>query len=107
MKKVFLFVLIIAVIILAVGVFIFLRQEEEKIPPEEIESGIQVVTPKINEQVSTPLEIKGTVNGNGWIGFEGQVGTVKLLDSEGNELANSYLRATTNWMEPPVIFGAT
>ncbi|MBI1866359.1 MAG: GerMN domain-containing protein [Candidatus Staskawiczbacteria bacterium] len=107
MKKVFLIILILSIIVLAIGAFTFWQQNNEETPPSEIKSGIEVFLPKLDEEVSSPLEIKGTVNGLGWIGFEGQVGTVKLLDSEGKELAATYLKATTDWMQPSVRFETT
>ncbi|OGZ71506.1 MAG: hypothetical protein A2904_01840 [Candidatus Staskawiczbacteria bacterium RIFCSPLOWO2_01_FULL_33_9] len=108
MKKVFLLVAVAIIIVaLTVGAFVFWWQNKTEILPEEIKPGIEVFLPKINEEISSPLEIKGTVNGNGWFGFEGQVGTVKLLDSEGNELAVNYLKATTDWMQPFVRFETT
>ncbi|MEK7061661.1 MAG: GerMN domain-containing protein [Patescibacteria group bacterium] len=107
MKKVFLIILIVVIVVLIIGTIIFWQQKRTGILPTETESGIEVFLPKLNEEISSPLEIKGTVNGNGWIGFEAQVGTVKLLDSENNELAKTYLKATTNWMKPSVRFEAT
>ena len=107
MKKVFLIILIILILAIIVGAFIFWWKNEIEILPVETKSGIEVFLPKLNEEISSPLEIKGTVNGNGWIGFEAQVGTVKLLDSEGNELASNYLKATTDWMKPLVRFETT
>ena len=110
MKKVFLIIIIVIVaiiIVLAIGAFIFLWQNKPKTLSPEDGSGIEVFLPKLNEEISSPLKIKGIVNGSGWIGFEAQVGTVKLLDSQGNELANSYLKATTDWMKPSISFETT
>ncbi|SRR3990167_1927313 len=107
MKKVFLIILIMAVIVLFAGAFILLWQKKVETPPKENGLGIEVFLPKANEEISSPLEIKGTVFGNGWIGFEAQVGTVKLLDSEGNKLAEGVLKATTDWTQPPIRFEAT
>jgi hypothetical protein len=69
--------------------------------------GIQVSSPISGAEVSLPIKITGSVNGGGWIGFEGQVGTVELLDNKGNSLAKGILTATTDWMKPPVQFEAT
>ncbi len=107
MKKVFLIILIIVIIALTVGAFIFWWQKRAEILPPETKSGIEVFLPKLNAEISSPLEIKGTVNGLGWIGFEAQVGTVKLLDSEGKELAKGFLKATTDWMKPTIRFETT
>lgn len=99
--------LIIAIIALIIGAFVLLWPKKPVTPPLIVESGIEVFLPKLNEEISSPLEIIGTVNGNGWVGFEGQVGTVKLLDSEGKELASGVLKATTEWTQLPVRFEAT
>ena len=69
--------------------------------------GIKIDYPQENGQVSSPLKIAGSVNGGGWSGFEGQVGTVQLLDYKGNKLAQGVLTATTDWTKPPVNFETT
>ncbi|MBI3631361.1 MAG: GerMN domain-containing protein [Candidatus Staskawiczbacteria bacterium] len=107
MKKVFLVVLMVAVMALSIGAFVLLQQNKTKILPKTNGSNIEVFFPKADEEISTPLEIKGTVFGNRWSGFEGQVGTVKLLDSEGNKLAEGVLKATTDWTKPSIRFQAT
>ncbi|MEK7540989.1 MAG: GerMN domain-containing protein [Patescibacteria group bacterium] len=105
MKKVFLIItIIITTVALSVASFILLQQKKEEILPPETKLGIEVFLPKSNEEVFSPLEIIGTINGNGWVGFEGQVGTVKLLNSEGEELAVGFLQATTEWTQLPVRF---
>ena len=68
------------------------------------EAEITVTAPEKNAVVASPMHIEGVVDGGGWNGFEGQVGTVHLLDSAGNELAVGVLTATTDWMLPPVSF---
>jgi hypothetical protein len=45
--------------------------------------------------------------GGGWAGFEGQVGTVKLLDGSGKEIASGVLSATTDWTKAPTNFETT
>lgn len=107
MKKVFLIISIIVVIAIIIVSFILLWPKKQEKLPLDTEIGIEVFLPKIDEEIFTPLEIKGTVKGNGWIGFEGQVGTVKLLDSEGNKLAEGILKATTDWMQSSIRFETT
>ncbi len=75
--------------------------------PIESNSGIAVSLPKPNETVSSPLKITGLVNGNGWTGFEGQVGMVKLFDSAGKQLALGILTTTTEWTSLPTSFQTT
>ncbi len=76
---------------------------------EEIEdpaTGLVVENVHAGDVISSPLKITGYVNGNGWGGFEGQVGTVSLQDSAGNELDIEPLTATTEWMTTTVRFEA-
>src|SRR3989344_2407325 len=104
-KKLILFVeAIIIVVILAGLVILFLPKTTVVAPVVREVSGIQVLSPKPDELISSPLKITGSVNGMGWTGFEGQVGTVSLLDSEGKQLALGILTATTEWMQLPTNF---
>lgn len=96
------------IIIILVGILLFAPAEKssEQNPPTGI-SGIEITSPKINEEISSPLKITGIVNGGGWGGFEGQVGTVKLIDSKGEQLGQTViLSATTDWMKAPISFEA-
>lgn len=70
------------------------------------ETSLQILSPKSGEIIGSPLTISGSVNGDGWSGFEGQVGTVKLLDENGQELAFGILKATTEWTSLPTQFEA-
>lgn len=70
----------------------------------EVKRGLVVENIKAGDTVSSPLQITGYVNGEGWNGFEGQVGTVSLQDNTGNELDIEPLTATTEWMTTTVRF---
>jgi hypothetical protein len=70
------------------------------------ETGISLDSLKSGAKISSPLNVTGTINGNGWIGFEGQAGRVELLDSNDNPLAVSSLSAITEWTQLPVKFRA-
>lgn len=70
------------------------------------EKGITVNIPKSNEKITSPAKITGYVNGDGWIGFEGQVGTVELVDENGNSLKTAVLSAKTEWTNLPIEFEA-
>ena len=59
------------------------------------ESLISVSTPKKNAVVSSPIELAGKARGT-WY-FEASA-PVKLLDKEGNLLAQSYVTAQGEWM---------
>lgn len=104
MKKEFLIVIILAAIIIVLTVLLFVPMKNNKQTVIAPTAGITVNSPKPNETVSAPLKITGVVTGNGWAGFEGQVGTVKLLDSAGKELAQGVLTATTEWTTLPTSF---
>ncbi len=104
MKKSILIVISLAVIIIALGaVLAFLPSKQPENNQPEVK-GIKIDSLSENQKISSPLKITGTTNGDGWNGFEGQVGTVKLLDYKGNQLALGILTATTDWMNPPVKF---
>lgn len=100
---------IIVVFVLYVNLFLGrqINNKNTNIPIINNNLGIQIFSPKEHEVVSSPLKIAGAVNGNGWTGFEGQVGTVRLLDNSGKELALGILTATTNWMQLPTNFETT
>lgn len=69
--------------------------------------GLQLPTLSANQIITSPLKITGLVNGSGWNGFEGQVGTVTLLDSNGEVVAQGILTATTEWTTLPTSFVTT
>ncbi|MEK7124619.1 MAG: Gmad2 immunoglobulin-like domain-containing protein, partial [Patescibacteria group bacterium] len=74
------------------------QQEQEK-------TGLVIFLPKPNDLISSPLKIEGYVNGDGWIGFEAQVGIVKLFDANGKELALGLLTAKDqDWMKVKIDF---
>ncbi len=106
---------IVGVLILIGAIFLLLPKEKAAAPVTEpspspsitVSSGIEIFSPKVNETILSPLKITGVVNGNGWSGFEGQVGTVRLLDNGGNELAKGVLKATTEWTQLPTQFETT
>ena len=110
MKKLFLIFSIVlclsAIIFFSVMSFLSSKQGTQNQPPVQ-NKGISVFYPKANETISSPLEIVGVVNGYGWIGFEGQVGTVKLEDEDGKELAFGILKAKGEWMQEVINFETT
>jgi len=71
-----------------------------------IRKGISVNTPGPGDKIASPVEIKGYANGEGWIGFEGQIGTVDLVDENSNVLGTAILTATTDWTKPQIEFEA-
>ena len=121
MRKDLLFLLILAlVIVILIAVLLWPTNEvgnngkqgannnqQNPITSQQKTEGIQVNSPTANQEVSSPLKITGSVNNGGWAGFEGQVGTVKLLDYKGNKLAEGVLGATTEWTKIPTSFEST
>jgi hypothetical protein len=102
MKKEIWILIILAVIMVVLFAFLIFVPAKKSLSPQI--NGIGITSPKVNEEISSPLKITGTVNGNGWGGFEGQVGTVKLLDDKGNQIGMAILTAITDWMSPPIGF---
>ena len=108
-KKIFLILSIIALTIIVGASFVLLnfKKPQGNTPVTENKSDIEVFSPKPNETISSPVKITGVARGNGWSGFEGQVGVVLLLDSSGSELARGVLSATTEWTQLPTNFETT
>ncbi len=69
-----------------------------------IQAGITILSPNANDVITSPVTLRGFINGDGWTAFEGQVGTVNLLDGNGRSLVISPLQATTERMTLPVNF---
>jgi hypothetical protein len=92
------------IMVVLVGILIFVPGK--KSAPLSV-SGIEITSPEVNVGVSSPIEITGTVTGDGWGGFEGQVGTVLLLTPDAIGLAHGVLEATTDWTKLPTEFQAT
>jgi spore germination protein GerM len=89
---------------LIAGFFMFNHKKDIKVVEES--KSIEVIYPKENTPVSSPLKISGYTN-RGWIVFEGVVGTVALYDPNHNKIAETKLKATSDWTEPQVEFEAT
>lgn len=107
MKKVFPIILIV----LALGAVSFLSwkyfgNRPAANPPVlvVVKKGLVLENIKAGDVVSSPLQIAGYVNGEGWYGFEGQVGTASIYDSDNNLLDIKPLTATTDWMTSTVRF---
>ncbi len=71
------------------------------------DDGIEISMPLANTIAVSPLKITGMVKGNGWTGFEGQVGTVTLFDAAGKKLGMAMLTASADWMQLPTPFETT
>lgn len=71
-----------------------------------VATGLTVFAPSVNATIASPFKITGIVNGDGWYGFEGQVGSVTVYDSVGTVLDIKPLTATSDWMTSTVRFEA-
>ncbi|MDP2855862.1 MAG: GerMN domain-containing protein [bacterium] len=69
--------------------------------------GLTIISPKANEEIKSPVVIKGYVNGDGWSGFEALVGIVKVLGKNGELLASAPLAIQSDWMKLPAYFETT
>ncbi len=114
MKKIFLWVsviLFLAVLIFTLWTKLFYVKVsvhlEPKQPMVETGFGVSVTSPRPEEVITSPLKISGYVNGDGWMGFEGQVGTVTLVDEKNEKLAQTFLPASKDWMKLPTYFETT
>lgn len=81
--------------------------DERMIEEATEDKNIIISSPEKGETISSPLAIVGQINGGGWSGFEGQAGTVQLLDADGKVVSTAILEPTTDWMRLPTKFKAT
>lgn len=105
MQKAWIPIIIMGIIIL-VGLYFLMFVKASPVKAPAIGTGLVVTSIKAGDEISSPLKITGYANGDGWSGFEGQVGTVKLLDDSGNEITSGVLTATTDWTKSPINFEA-
>lgn len=104
-KEITILIILAVIIIILTGVLIWQpKNQTADYNYSQPLLGLEITSPKPNDMVLSPLTILGSVNGNGWIGFEGQVGTVKLFDETGNELAMGILTAQGEWMQQIIYF---
>lgn len=105
-KELWLMILMGVIIVALLAIFVFVPAKPVNNTPQQKAEGLIVTTPLANQEVSFPMEIKGYIDGkNNWTGFEGQVGTVKLIDRDGVQVAGpTPLTAVTDWMKFPTQF---
>src|SRR5205809_282720 len=92
------------VLIIVLAIFMFLPNNTAKAPRVAVVEGITVTAPSAGAAITSPVIIAGSVSGQGWTGFEGQVGTVRLIDNSGKELGLAILTATSEWTQLPTDF---
>ncbi len=100
-KKVFIFALVLVFVFCIASVTIFywkniksLNLPFEKQKASSLDDIIQVVVPKPNEKISSPLVVAGEARGP-WY-FEA-VFPIVVLDEKGNEIARTQGRALSEW----------
>jgi hypothetical protein len=104
-KEIWLIIILGIIIIVLAGISLWPASKPTNNKPPVV-LDLQIISPKANEEIPFPIKITGVVNGNGWSGFEGQVGTVEL--KKGNLiLARAILQATSEWTSLPTNFQAT
>jgi hypothetical protein len=103
-KEILLVIALSAVILILLGFLMFVPGPQKNVV--ENKTGIEIFNIEENQEISSPSIIKGKINGNGWSGFEGQVGNVQLQDNNKKVLGQTYLPATTDWMQTEVFFEA-
>jgi len=80
-------------------------QKKESSPANgPVKGKIEIYGIEGGQVITSPLLIKGKVTGGNWSGFEGQVGVVELIGSEGEKLGSAILTATSDWMKLPTSF---
>lgn len=93
MKKSFYIILIAVVAVILVVLFI--KLDKDPLTPTSKADLIRVTAPVANTVVTSPLTVRGEARGN-WY-FEASF-PVRLLDSEGSELALGIAQAQGEWM---------
>ncbi len=109
MKKFVIFLVFIVVFTVTFLVFRSYKSVPKKTidnTTAELKKGLVVNNLKANDSISSPFKVIGYTNGDGWGGFEGQVGAVSLYDSAGKLLVIKPLTATSEWMTSIVNFEA-
>jgi len=100
------------VIVVLLGIVVFVNPAKSPTVPsgpqtaESADGHVRVSFPGINEAISSPVTISGTVVAGGWF-FEA-VFPVKVLDGDGSVIGRDQAHAQGNWMtSAPVPFTAT
>jgi hypothetical protein len=91
-------VIIFLALILGVGIFVYYLKTKTKLPKPPVENKnelIRVYSPQPNQEVTSPLSITGEARGT-WF-FEA-VFPVRLLDKNGNIIAQTSAQAQGEWM---------
>ncbi|MCK9445388.1 GerMN domain-containing protein [bacterium] len=98
--------LIIGIVLLLIAGIFFLMGSGFNNQEKVISEGIEIYDIKDGQIIESPLLIKGIVTGGKWTGFEGQVGRVEVVDSEGKLLGVAPLMMISDFMKLPISFEA-
>ncbi len=93
-------IILLFVVVIAATIFVYRKGNAT------INQGITVDNIVSGQGIISPLTIKGKISGSGWTAFEGQAGTVDLLNSSREKIASGILTATSEWTALPVSFEA-
>jgi len=108
-KEIWLMIIMGIIIVALLAIFAFVPAKPLVNNQNQLQGieGITITSPLANQEVSFPVEIAGYIDGkNGWTGFEGQVGTVRLISNDGIQVAGpAPLTAIGDWMKFPTQFG--
>ncbi len=107
MNKKALVILTLVLVVCVAGLVILTKYISKPADVQKPKAGLVVIFPIENQEIVSPLKVTGYVNGDGWVGFEGQVGTVRLV-VEAVTLAQAPLTAKGDWMtSSPINFEAS
>lgn len=109
---------VVAFALLAFGAYTLLKKDTDKIAEIPVKEEVPVVqtetrtivieNPVANATTTIPILIKGSVYGNGWVAYEGQAGTVSILDEAGKVVVEATpLKVSGEWMKLPANFEVT
>lgn len=107
MNKKLLIIFLVVFLVALIGFLAWRYSGQEETTAEQYQKGLVVLSPGQGETIISPLKIIGYVNGDGWVPFEAQTGTVELVDSQGRQLVFGILTVVGEWMKLPAFFETT
>ena len=108
MNKIVIVAIIVAIVaLLGAGAYVYDSYVHRE-RPVTAEKGIVITSIERQDRIFADIKIKGEINGDGWIAFEGQAGVVKFLDKDNKFLGYAPLMIIGEWMvSPPLNFEAS
>lgn len=109
-KEIWLLIILGIIIVVLIGFLMIPKKSVQQNNQQQLNvnpaDGIQINSPQEGTEISSPVKITGVVKGDGWAGFEGQVGKVYLFDADNKFLAQGVLTAISEWTTLPTNFEA-